>query len=438
MARGAVTKASEREVQLKRSGAAAGDTLEVTTSRGLYRGILMPHHDFSAEDTVTLKLDSGYNVGVRLDSSARIAVVEKAPQRRAAGRKLPRPEGRPKVSILGTGGTIASYVDYRTGAVQPATTPEELAFAVPEMFAIADVTARVVYQVFSEDLTPRHWSELAMEVKREFDGGALGVVIPHGTDTLGYTAAALSFMLSDLPGPVVVVGAQRSSDRPSSDAATNLLSAVRVAAEADLGEVVVVMHSSMGDGSSEMIRGTRARKTHTSRRDTFQSINAPPIGRVDAEGVHVTSLVRGRGKGPVKLRAEVEEGVKIIYSYPGLRGDDFASVGRGVVLAGTGLGHVPQRLVPEVARLTKAGKLVVMASQCIRGRVNMNVYSTGRDLLKAGAVSARDMTPETALVKLMWALGQAQDAREAAKTFGENVAGEIEERSPLDTEAAPE
>ncbi|MGQ0536499.1 MAG: Glu-tRNA(Gln) amidotransferase subunit GatD [Methanobacteriota archaeon] len=420
------------EKALAEAGAEVGDRVSVKTTDGhRYEGVVMPRHDFSGAEVLTLKLDNGYNVGVSVGTKTEVelvAVQKGAPKKERA---LPAARGRPRVSLLGTGGTIASYVDYRTGAVHPATTAEELAFAVPEVFEVADVRARVAYQIFSEDMTAEHWRTLAREVAKEFAGGARGVVVPHGTDTLAFTAAALSFMLQDLPGPVVLVGAQRSSDRPSSDAAMNLKSAVAVAATADLGEVVVVMHEATGDTRAAVHRGNRVRKMHTSRRDAFQSVNCAPLGHVDERGVELASHARGAGKGPVRVVDAWADDVGLLQFYAGITEKQLeAACGRGLVIAGTGLGHVSQRFLPKLEKLAKKA-VVVMASQCLSGRVNMKVYSTGRDLMRAGLVGAEDMTPETAWVKLSWALGQTKDRDEAIRLFVTPVAGESGDRTPI-------
>jgi glutamyl-tRNA(Gln) amidotransferase subunit D len=422
------------EKLIRDAGAEPGDVVLVQASKGAFRGVLMPHHDFSAGDVIVVKLDSGYNAGVRVGARSSVELVQRATKKEAAPRDIPRRAGLPHVSVLGTGGTIASYVDYRTGAVHPATTAEELAFAVPEIFEVADVRPRVVYQVFSEDMTPAHWQQLAREVAQEFQRGARGVVVPHGTDTLAYTAAALSIMLRDLPGPVVLVGAQRSSDRPSSDAALNLRGAVLAAAQAPLGEVVVCMHATASDKDLALHRGSRVRKMHTSRRDAFQSLSAAPLGWVrDGSRVEMGADARAPVQGPARAEPELEEDVGLLQAHPGLRPEQLErAAGRGLVIAGSGLGHVPQRLVPTVAKLVKKGCVVAMASHCYSGRVNMHVYSTGRDLLQAGCIEAGDMLPETAYVKLMWALAKGRSREDAIRLFQQDLAGEQGERTPLD------
>lgn len=425
------------------AGAELGDEVEVVSPDGrVWKGLLMEHHAFSASDTLTLKLPSGYNVGVDVASGASVRLLRKLERRAKAPTVPTSADDKPRVSILATGGTIASYVDYRTGAVTPITTPEELAAAVPEIAKIAKVSTRIVFAMFSEDLQPEHWQTLAREVKREFDAGARGVVVTHGTDTLQFTAAALSFFLSDLPGPVVLVGAQRSSDRPSSDAPSNMHAAVAVAATTDLGEVVAVMHGGMTDDVCHVHRGTRVRKMHTSRRDAFQSLNALPLGRVVfTEGkpvVEITEPARPRAKGPCKVDDAMNERVAMIQSYPGLWPDHIESVVLdGVVLVGTGLGHVAKRTFGAIEKLQKEGKYVFMASQCLSGRVNMNVYSTGRDLQRLGVIPCEDMLPEVAYVKAMWVLAHAKTREEAIRLFTTPLAGEMDARTEVESFPLP-
>src|SRR5205823_6348195 len=152
----------------------------------------MPHHGFSGDDILTVKLPNGYNVGIELGDVESIEVRAKHTPA-AVERKLPPPTAsKPTVAVLGTGGTIASYVDYRTGAVHPAVTAEELVFSVPELLDVCNVRARVIYSVYSENMKPEQWQRLAQEAGKELNGGAAGVVIPHGTDTLHLTSAAPS------------------------------------------------------------------------------------------------------------------------------------------------------------------------------------------------------------------------------------------------------
>lgn len=440
------------------AGAAEGDRVRAATEKETFEGRVMPHHAFSADDVLTVKLDNGYNVGISVEDPAfALELVETAAAERPEPVPLEPRDDLPSVKVLGTGGTIASFVDYRTGAVYPALEADELATSVPELAQVAAVDAEVVFSMFSEDMTPEHWETLARAAVEAFEEGARGVVVPHGTDTMGYTSAALALLLRDLPGPVCVVGAQRSSDRPSTDADMNLLAATRVAADGRLGEACVVMHGETGDTWAAIHRGTRVRKCHTSRRDAFASINAPLLGRVDRGGdghghgdgdgkagqAGQVELFDGHvpaGDGPPRVEGALEPDVRLVTVYPGMPAEVFAAQtdgAKGVVLQGTGLGHVGRHLIEPVADLVDQGVPVVMTSQCLWGRTNMRVYSTGRDLLAAGVVPGEDMLPETALVKLMWLVGTEGEGLGAApdqlaERVRTPVAGEVSERTTMD------
>ncbi len=420
---------------LEKAKAAQGDSLRVRARGESYEGVLMPHTSFSGEDILTIKLGSGYNIGIAAEDVESVEVTAKhAPHK--LDRTLPSSsKAKPTIAVLGTGGTIASYVDYRTGAVHPAVTAEELVFSVPELLDVCNVKARVIYSIYSEDLKPENWQNLARETAQELNAGASGILIPHGTDTLHFTTAALSFMLRDLTGPVVVVGSQRSSDRPSSDAASNLLCGARVAT-ADFGEVVGVMHAETSDSFDWIHRGTKVRKMHSSRRDAFRSMNATPLGTVRPEGpVEFTEPVQPRSKGPVKVDERLDLDVALIHFYPGMKPavlEHCLQEAHGVVLAGTGLGHTAHDLIPAIHRATRDGIPIVMTTQTLQGRVSLRVYDTGRDLLKAGVLSGEDLLPEVAYVKLMWVLGHTRDPAEVAKAMATNVVGEINPRIGLD------
>ena len=420
---------SIRKEILERVGAKEGDVIRIKKEGRTYEGILMPHHEFSDENIVTIKLRNGYNIGVEVNRDTKIEILEKGKEKEKLKVKVPFDPKKKTISILGTGGTIACYVDYRTGAVHPAYSADDLAFSAPEIFDVCNVRARIVYQLLSENMEVDHWKRLAREIAKEFNSNAVsGVVVPHGTDTMSYTAAALSFMLKNLTGPVVLVGAQRSSDRPSSDAYQNLLDAALVASKTDIGEVVVLMHGESSDSHTVIHRGTKVRKMHTSRRDAFKSINVPPLGIVSNGEIKLMQGYRKRREGEVLVDDKMERDVSIVYFYPGMEPDDIPRK-KGIVLMGTGLGHVSSRLIPRLKELIDDGTTIVMTSQCIYGRVNMNVYSTGRDLLKIGVIPCEDMLPEVAYVKLMWVLAHATDREEIKRLMLTNLAGEISERS---------
>lgn len=421
------------EEKLTKKKISVGDHIEIRQDGDVKQGVLMPHHAFSDDDILTIKLENGYNIGVEITEETKVKRIKKGKKAKAEPREIPHDPEKPTISIIGTGGTIACYVDYRTGAVHPATSAEELVFSVPEILDVCNVKARVAFQTLSENIDVSHWKKLAEEVAKELnEEGVNGVVIPHGTDTLGYTAAALSFMLKDLSGPVVLVGAQRSSDRPSSDAAQNLLAAAQVAANTDLGEVVAVMHGESSDSYSTIHRGTKVRKFHTSRRDAFKTINQPRLGTVENGNIDLTAEYQPKSANKTKVDNKMEEDVGLIYFYPGMKPEEIPPQ-KGIVLMGTGLGHVSNDLISRVKQLIDEGSTVVMTSQCIFGRVNMKVYSTGRDLLKAGVIPGEDMLPETAYVKLMWTLAHAKEKEEIKEMMSSNLAGEITPRTRSDT-----
>lgn len=421
---------------LESIGAGEGSKLSVESKGRTYTGTLMPHHDFSGKDILILKLRSGYNAGIRIYDDSSVKVTGQPEPRSKKETAVVSRDGLPNIVLIGTGGTIASYVDYRTGAVHPALSASELVNAVPELRENANITAKVLFSIFSENMNVEHWQKLAESVAEEVNGGADAVIIPHGTDTMGYTAAALSFMLGDIPRPVVLVGAQRSSDRPSSDASSNLLAAVRFCVKGGAAGVFVVMHDTVGDDSFAVHIGTRVRKMHTSRRDAFESINTAPIAFLDREGkIRFTKEGRKAGPGKAAARTGMERSTVLLQYYPGMDPSLFEDImmkSKGIVISGSGLGHVNGNMVPLIKKACGNGSVVVMTSQCLSGRTNLNVYDTGRDILSAGAVSVMDMLPETAYVKLMWALANSNGAEEAKELMVTPIAEEMSDRRVID------
>ncbi len=418
--------------KLAAAGASEGCMLTVAAGGRSYRGVLMPHHEFSGHDIVILKVKSGYNIGIRVAEDAEIKVEGRPAEHHRPEEENAVKPGLKTIVLIGTGGTIASYVDYRTGAVHPALSTADMINAVPEIRDVANLKARVLFSIFSENMTVPHWQKLAQAVADELNAGADAVIIPHGTDTMGYTAAALSFMLGDVPKPVVLVGAQRSSDRPSSDASSNLMAAARFCVDGGQAGVFVVMHDTSGDDSFAVHCGTRVRKMHTSRRDAFHSINVPPVAHLDREGT-ITLASPGRAVAEARTEAAtaMEQRVVLLQFYPGMDPALFRDVilkSRGAVIAGSGLGHVNENMVPLIREATAQGIVVVVTSQCLNGRTNLNVYNTGRDMLAAGAVTVLDMLPETAYVKLMWALGNTSSPEAAKEVMRTPLAGEMGDR----------
>ncbi len=421
---------------LKKAEAEIGDIIRITKNGETYEGILIPRSEYGDEKHIIIKLKSGYNVGVRVDPTTHVEKVGAGVKPTFTPPALPKQKpDLPKVAIVSTGGTIASRVDYRTGGVRPALSASDLYSVVPELSEIAIIATEILFSLYSENITAKHWSETAKNVAKHIEKGAAGVVVAHGTDTLGYTAAALSFALQNLPVPVIMVASQRSADRPSSDAATNLIGAVKAAATAPFAEVVVAMHETVSDRSIVFHRGTKVRKCHTSRRDTFRSINATPLART--ENAQITMLVEDyKERNPsrkLNLKPNFDEKVALVKFHPSLNPqiiEWYIDKGyRGIILEGTGLGHVGNYCLSAIRKATKNDVIVAMTSQCIWGRLGMNVYDTGRDLLAMGVLPLEDMLPETALVKLMWVFGQTTNIEEAKRLLIENIAHEISSRT---------
>lgn len=412
-----------------------GDTIKVTKEDISYEGILLDRSEDAKDAYIVIKLDSGYNVGVNIESAS-IELLEKGdkPKIGFEGEAIEKDPSKRNISIISTGGTVSSIIDYKTGAVHPKFTAEDLLRANPELLDLANYDVKALYNILSENMKPEYWVKAAESIADDINDGADGIVIAHGTDTMHYTSAALSFMLKT-PVPIVVTGAQRSSDRPSTDAFLNIYNSVG-AALSDIAEVTVCMHDSLNDGICALHKGTKVRKMHTSRRDTFRSIDSEPIALLRDGKVQSTNLPYiKRGENELELNTDIESKVALIKSFPGISNeiiDYHIDKGyKGLLIEGTGLGHVPDYMVKSFERAHDENIPVVMTSQCLYGTVNMNVYSTGRLLQDVGVISGMDMTPETAYVKLAWALGQSDDLEKVKEIIQTNIAGELNESSSL-------
>ncbi len=411
-----------------------GEQVELTNRDGRrWSGTIIPPHELSGDRILSLKLESGYNVGICVEDGATFRRLPRSSaSRQAAPAAEPPAPGRDgTVELLTTGGTIASRVDYETGGVRPVSDENEILAFYPELREHGNVRIVPVLDRLSENIVPSDWVDLAGKVVESFGRGTRGVVIAHGTDTLGFTAAGLSFLLKDLPGPVVLVGAQRSPDRPSSDGPSNLAAAVRVAQDRRLGEVVVVMHETMSDGRFSVHRGSWVRKMHSSRRDAFESRNGPPLGTVDGASVHLLPSARPPAAGPPRVDGPIDLRAGLLWFYPGLAPDraaTFADGLRGIVLAGTGLGHVSSDHVGWIRAATDRGVVVAMTTQCLEGVADPFLYATGRELVRAGVLYLDDLLPETAYAKMIWALGKTERAEEVRHLLATDRAGEFVHR----------
>ncbi|MCD6177314.1 MAG: Glu-tRNA(Gln) amidotransferase subunit GatD [Candidatus Cloacimonetes bacterium] len=410
---------------------------EIKTTRGDFSGIILPRSENDDDKHIVLKLITGYNVGIDTGTITDMKEVGyKEAHYKIPEKEFPFTEGQPKVKLFGTGGTIASRLDYRTGAVIPAFSPGELYGAVPELANICNLETEKLFAVFSENMGPEQYKTLAIAIGKEIEKGIDGIIIGHGTDTLHHTAAILSFMIQNSPIPIVLVGSQRSSDRPSSDAALNLMHAATAAAKSDIAEVMVCMFGPTSDEYGLLHQGTRVRKMHSSYRSTFRTIGDTPIATVTRDKIIPIkqNYNRRRNDRKVTILPYFDDKVALLYYYPNMQPDIIYSLidngYKGIVIAGTGLGHVNKLLYPAIKKCKKLGIPIYMTVQTLWGYVHMFVYDTGRDLMNYGIIPAENMLPEVAFVKLSWALGQTDDLDKVRELMMTPIANEITKREP--------
>lgn len=424
---------------LKKFSVRVWSDTHIKSTRGDFKGIILPRAENDDDRHIVLKLANGYNIGVAIETIIDMKECGyKEAHYKIPEKEFPVSDDKPNVKLFGTGGTIASRLDYRTGAVIPAFSPGELYGAVPELADICNLSTEKLFAVFSENMGPKQYIPLARAIGREIEKGIDGIIIGHGTDTMHHTASALTFMIQNPPVPIVLVGSQRSSDRPSSDAALNLMHACKVAAEADIAEVMVCMFGPTSDEYGLLHRGTRVRKMHSSYRSTFRTIGDIPLAMVDREKITPIqkNYNRRRKDRDVTVLPYFEERVALVYYYPNMHPDIIDSLVkngyRGIVIAGTGLGHVNKPVYSAVDRATKAGVAIYMTVQTLWGYVHMFVYDTGRDLMSRGIIPADNMLPEVAYIKLGWALGQTDDLEKVKEIMLTPICDDITEREPYD------
>jgi len=427
---------------LSKHSLSIADNVEVGTEDGHIIGVIMPRYESGSDEFIVIKLKSGYNTGIKI---AKIKSITKLPGKDIAptvtASTSPERRDLPKIALISTGGTIASKIDYRTGGVHAALSASELYASVPELADHASIDPEVLLSEYSENLKPHHWTMIANRAAEKVKAGNYrGIVVSHGTDTMHYTAAAISFALQNLPIPVVFVGAQRSSDRPSSDAALNLIGATIFAAKSEVAGVFVAMHAGLSDDIVAIHVGTRVRKNHTSRRDAFESIDVTPValvtnGSVEMQQNSEIRLPPRSSATGLKLKPDFDDRVLLLKYYPGFDPrliDHAVAAGyRSIILEGTGLGHVNKECFPALKKAVESGMMICMTSQCIWGRIRMTVYDTGRDLLGIGVIPLSDMISETATVKAMWALANATSVESAKEIMQENLANEISSSIPI-------
>jgi glutamyl-tRNA(Gln) amidotransferase subunit D len=412
---------------LKQNRLKVGDTVKITTDSD-QTGTIMPRYERSDDRHIAIKLKNGYNVGLELDQIKKVEYISATQANQEQTQVVKYNQALPKILLLSTGGTIASRIDYRTGSVTPALSAQELNASVPELAEIANIDAEVLFSEYSENITPDHWMKIAQKLDSLSKSDYSGILVAHGTDTMQYTAAFLSFALAGFPKPIVLVGSQRSSDRPSSDAALNLIGAVKFITKCNTNGVFVVMHNSESDDDIACHLGTRVRKNHTSRRNAFETIGAQPAFVIIQDKIVQYSKKPYFAQNEYMPKINIDTKVALVKYHPGYDPklvEDLLNHGyKAIIFEGTGLGHVGKTMYDVVKKAKEQDVFLGMTSQCLDGQVNMAVYESGRDLMHLGITPLSDMISEIALVKAMWALGNKSNLKE---TMLKNIASEITE-----------
>jgi len=413
---------------LKKNQVIVGDSVKILTDI-TYSGIIMPRYEHSDDKHIVLKLNSGYNIGLEISKINKVEKIQTDKKNVPTENKVEKIEGLPKILLLSTGGTIASKVDYRTGAVTPVLTAEELNSSVPELAKIANIDAEVLFSEYSENIMPEHWLKIAEKIKEFSESDYSGIIIAHGTDTMHYTSSFLSFALAGFPIPIVLVGSQRSSDRASSDAALNLIGATKFITENNTKGVYIVMHQDENDDTIACHFGTRVRKNHTSKRGAFQTIGDNPAFIIAENKIQKNMSKDYFKKNEFQPKINFDTKVALVKYHPGfdpnLINQIIENGYKGIIFEGTGLGHIGKVMYENVKKAQKKGMFLGMTSQCIDGRIRMTVYESGRDLLDLGIIPLEDMIPEVALVKAMWVIGNNENVEDVKKIMLQNIASEL-------------
>jgi glutamyl-tRNA(Gln) amidotransferase subunit D len=414
-----------------------GNLIEITFENEKISGTIIPTNS----KMLTLKFSTGYNAGFDIKKIKNVKILG---QSKSVGKiekqKIKKNPNLPTISLLHTGGTIASRVDYRTGGVYASFDGDDIATMFPELIKTTNINSILVSNMMSEDMNSEHYKKIVNAIEKETKNKIKGIIIGHGTDTLGYSSAYLSFALENCPLPVILVGAQRSSDRGSSDAAMNLVCAAEFIKKTNFKGVAICMHNSTNDDYCAILPATKTRKIHSSRRDAFKTINDTPIALINYKTKEI-KWIKNKKKfenqnGKFLIKNKFEKKVGLLKMHPGINEKliDFYKKEKykGLIIEGTGLGHTPtgekEVFIKKIKDLIKSGCIVAMTSQCINGRVNPRVYSNARILSNLGVIYCEDMLPETAFVKLAWLLGN-YSKKEAEELLAKNLREEISDFS---------
>ncbi|WP_371504413.1 Glu-tRNA(Gln) amidotransferase subunit GatD [Nitrosopumilus adriaticus] len=413
---------------LKANKIIVGDSVKITADI-TYSGIIMPRYEHSDDKHIVLKLKNGYNIGLEISEIKKIEKSESIEKIIEKSESIEKSEGLPKILLLSTGGTIASKVDYRTGSVTPVLTAKELNASVPELAKIANIDAEVIFSEYSENIQPKQWLQIAEKINEYSKSDYVGIIIAHGTDTMHYTSSFLSFALAGFSIPIVLVGSQRSSDRASSDAALNLIGAVKFITTSNTKGIYIAMHLDENDETIACHIGTRVRKNHTSKRGAFETIGDDPAFIIAEDQIQKNIKEDFFKTKEFLPKIKLDTNVVLVKYHPGFNPDLLEKIiemeYKGIIFEGTGLGHIGKTMYKSVKKANEKGIFLGMTSQCIDGRVRMTVYESGRDLLNLGIIPLENMIPEVALVKTMWAIGNIQNMEEVKKIMLQNIASEI-------------
>jgi len=405
-----------------------GDSVKILADI-TYSGIIMPRYEHSDDKHIVLKLKSGYNIGLEIEKIEKIEKNSPVEKNIQQNKEIEKNKDLPNILLLSTGGTIASKIDYRTGSVTPVLTAEELNSSVPELSKIANIDTKVLFSEYSENIMPEHWLKIAETIKEYTQSDYSGIIIAHGTDTMHYTSSYLSFSLAGFPIPIALVGSQRSSDRASSDAALNLIGAIKFLTKSKTNGVYIAMHQDENDETIACHIGTRVRKNHTSKRGAFQTVGNDPAFLMVNNEIHKNMKTDFFTINQFEPKIKINEKVALVKYYPGYNPDLLKNIidsgYKAIIFEGTGLGHIGKNMYPIVKIANEKGIFMGMTSQCIDGRVRMTVYESGRDLLNLGIIPLENMIPEIALVKAMWVTGNTEKYDEIKENMLNEIASEF-------------
>ncbi len=414
----------------------AGDLIDIKVEGQIFNGEFIKEE----EKLVIIKLKSGYDIALPLNKIDELSIIENTRKVEISEEREIKKTEKADITLITTGGTISSKIDYKTGGVSPSVNSDYYFKISPGLKNIGSIAISDLMKKLSENMLPSDWIDIAREAYSSIKSGSKGIVVTSGTDTMHFAASALSFLLNPLSVPVVFTGSQRSTDRGSTDASTNLFMSAMTARDFDAGESMICMHANLNDEYNYILRGNKARKMHTERRDAFRPINIKPLAKVYTDGkfTDLSDEIIKRNDC-TKLNDKIDEKVKLIYSYPSMGGDiiDYyiESKIHGIVISATGFGNLPLEDKTMVSALKNAENKaipIVITSQTIYGPTNKFVYSTLREISKfENIIYVGDMTTETAFVKMMFALGQTKDIEDIKNIMTKSIAGEKKERSDI-------